>query len=147
MLCANTATSFAQKLTKAERKAQKQERIDERNELIKQMYENVNFTFVPSEAIKPAQKPLVITDYQSLILKPNFLSIEMAYIPSVTTPLFTVVLNETTKNGYKMVVDTEINSIDCTLTFTTNTSTGTTRLMLTQNSWQGYTYKGVLNPN
>ena len=147
MLCANTGTAFAQKLTKAERKAKKQERIDEEKALIKQMYETATFTFVPNEVTLPAKTPVVITDYQSLTLKPDYLNIEMLYIPSTSTPLFKIVSNETTKTGYKMVVDTEINSIECTLTFTTNITTGSTKLILTQNAWNGYTYKGVINAN
>ena len=77
MLCANTGTAFAQKLTKAEKKAQKQERLEEQKELIKAMYEIADFKFVPSEVSTPTSTPQVITKHNAVILKPNYLNIDL----------------------------------------------------------------------
>ena len=159
ILCATSTNAFAQKLTKSERKAKKMEQIQQNEAAVKKMYDTKSFTFVPTEFSTNASKPFFIEKYESLIIKPNYLNMELTIFSpqqpnaqfnrklTILTPLFEIMGIEKTAKGYTMIVKTETNEQNYTFTFNTNAQNSSTTMQVVQSEGNILNYKGAIYPN
>ena len=146
------ATISAQESKKTERKAKKEQRIQQNMKEVFDAFSANDLTFVPTEMSTNTSARIQINDYYYLKLEPKYISIDLPYLTfngslQVATTIFEVVKKEQTNDGYLMTLKVLANNTYYNITLNTNSKNNLTNVTIETTGSSGITYTGTVRPN
>ena len=167
-------TVSAQKLSKAEKKAQKEAAMQANIKRLAKIFIAQDLTFTPTEMQTNTSGRTSINQFEYFKLTPDLLDIEMSYLSEdrsgvmrekntgpgdkgttvkkivaldVNTKAFTITKNESTKTGHMMVLEVNANQQKFTMTMEANAKSNITSLKIKSNKNSEVIYKGTIREN
>lgn len=141
-LVAVTCSVSAQKLTKEEKKAQKEAEAAQTAALMQKMFAQHCFKFIPESYTLGNGERNNIDGYQELAIRPDSFRCEMTGIGLIDVNRYEVVKETTEKTGYTLSVKMEANGEILYFNFVVNSKSGLGTCRIKSNKSSDRVYNG-----